>query len=282
LGLTPNPATAASCGSLSGAGATCTSVINTTGSTTIGSGYKLTATNSIISPQVATFGVLPLLTFYAANHGTGWNADMYGQARTTPVSLTESQASAITNGIQGADAICMYEAAQSDWHPNIQPGKKWKAMLVDGVYRIACTSANCTTSGISENRDWVFRPNQQYRNESQNLIGTTTESAIFQFPTLSPLVGYNASSAGNRYYTASFTGLSLQWTPIEAQTCVGATVSSATSKYANSDGSMPARVGMQDRGQGELSSVQLNQNSNNCGFQADNGGINGILCVQQN
>ena len=55
-------------------------------------------------------------------------------------------------GIAKADNWCQTEF-----------GTRYKAMLVDNTpNRKACTSANCATSGITENIDWVLRPNITY------------------------------------------------------------------------------------------------------------------------
>ena len=55
-------------------------------------------------------------------------------------------------GVSGADAKCMADANKPS------DGKTYKAMLTDGSTRIACTSANCTTSGNAEHLGWVLHP----------------------------------------------------------------------------------------------------------------------------
>ncbi len=77
-------------------------------------------------------------------------------------------------GVAGADALCAsaYDAS-------------YKALIVadtgnPSTSRIACTSSNCGTGGLSEHVDWVLSPNTTYvRSDGTTVIGTTNEYGIF-------------------------------------------------------------------------------------------------------
>lgn len=77
------------------------------------------------------------------------------------------------NGIEEADEIC-----QND--PNRPTSSIYKAMIVDGVNRRACTTANCATGGTAEHIDWVMRPSVEYRRSDETTsIQTTTSNGVF-------------------------------------------------------------------------------------------------------
>ncbi|TGK50848.1 DUF1554 domain-containing protein [Leptospira kanakyensis] len=61
-------------------------------------------------------------------------------------------------GISGADAICMNDAKK----PMLPARAVFKAFLADDVNRIACTTSDCSTGGVTENKDWVLKPNTPY------------------------------------------------------------------------------------------------------------------------
>jgi hypothetical protein len=46
--------------------------------------------------------------------------------------------------------------------------------------REACTTPNCS-GGVSENLNWIFRPDIEYRRSDSIIIGNTNSSAIFNF-----------------------------------------------------------------------------------------------------
>ena len=78
-------------------------------------------------------------------------------------------------GIAEADAFCMADAGY--------PGTgTYKALIVDGTNRIACTTANCS-GGAGEHTDWVLKASTAYvRSNGSTAIGTTTAEGIFSFP----------------------------------------------------------------------------------------------------
>jgi hypothetical protein len=106
-------------------------------------------------------------------------------------------------GISGADAQC-----------NTSPPSAgtYKALLVDGTTRVACTSAQCTTGGAAEGVGWVLAPNTKYvRADGTTVIGTTSAAAIFAFP-LTASIGTD----GDSYWT----GLNTDWTT-SSDSCSG-------------------------------------------------------------
>ena len=101
-------------------------------------------------------------------------------------------------GIAGADTFCMTDS-------NTPALGTYKAFLVDGTNRRACSTANCS-GGISENIDWVLKPDTlYYRSNSSTPIMTTNSAGIFVFGTLT-----------NSFLTTTddyWTGLEADWTP---------------------------------------------------------------------
>ncbi|PKA03818.1 hypothetical protein CH375_14725 [Leptospira ellisii] len=99
-------------------------------------------------------------------------------------------------GIAGIDNDCAAD-------PNKPSGGgTYKALVSDGVNRRACTTASCS-NGISENLNWILKPNKEYRRkDGTTVIGTTNASGIFSFPltnspeTLANLVVTNGIATG--------------------------------------------------------------------------------------
>ena len=130
--------------------------------------------------------------------------------------VTSMPLTANFGGISGADAQC-----------NTSPPTvgSYKALLVDGTTRVACTSAQCATSGAAEGVDWVLAPNTKYvRADGTTVIGTTSAAAIFAFP-LTASIGTN----GYSYWT----GLNADWTT-SSDSCSGWT--QTTSGFSASEG----------------------------------------------
>lgn len=110
--------------------------------------------------------------------------------------VTDAGSTGNLGGVSGADARC-----------NASPVKPagtgpYKAMLVDGSARVACTSALCGAGGVSEHVDWVLQPSTDYVRPDGTAIGTTTSVGIFTSVTVG--VGTNNSEV--------WTGLSSSWT----------------------------------------------------------------------
>ncbi|MCW7505583.1 DUF1554 domain-containing protein [Leptospira paudalimensis] len=98
-------------------------------------------------------------------------------------------------GIAGADAKCMADSKK----PSEPVGAVYKAFLVDDVNRIACTTSNCTTGGISEHVDWILKPNTTYKRAVDGvIIATTNSEGIFTTQT---------NDAANPPLSIVFTGL---------------------------------------------------------------------------
>jgi hypothetical protein len=74
-----------------------------------------------------------------------------------------------------ADSVCRYDEA----NPGILNAK---ALIVDKVHRVACTSPFCATSGNSEHVDWVLKPNTPYVRLDGTLIAITDSNALITSP----------------------------------------------------------------------------------------------------
>jgi hypothetical protein len=80
-----------------------------------------------------------------------------------------------SNGIEEADTICNADSNK----PN---SSTYKAMIVDGLNRVACTTAGCS-GGTAEHVDWVLQASTEYRQIDEfTVIATTTTAGIFSFP----------------------------------------------------------------------------------------------------
>ena len=156
--------------------------------------------------------IVPGSIFFAGQNGLGYNGDFESQANNLGANPP------LTSGITGADYLCNYEAANKIWHPTIPNGSTWKAMLVDGSNRIACTTDNCGSAdnqgniGAQQNLNWVLQPFSTYINESGNIIAETNESAIFVFPTNSSIIqGYQTNPAEAYLVPVSWTGMTASY-----------------------------------------------------------------------
>lgn len=116
------------------------------------------------------------------------------------------------NGIAGADAICASDS-------NKPTQATYKAILVDGTTRRACTTANCTNP--AENINWVLHPNTAYvQADGTTAIFTTNSAGIFNFQSDTASNGINAT------LTAVWTGLNNNWTDTATYNCTSWTSSS--------------------------------------------------------
>ena len=136
-------------------------------------------------------------------------------------------ASTTANGILGQtwndiDNLCMADSNK----PN--DGLTYKAMLVgdnNGVQRQACTSANCTTGGSSENINWVLHPNTIY-----NWAGTTNQVFTTNSTGIAPMPIPNQGAPSS---AVLWTGLNQDWTTDSANTCSGWTSTSGNGRLGN-------------------------------------------------
>jgi hypothetical protein len=91
--------------------------------------------------------------------------------------VTSNPSKGNLGGISGADANCL-----TDSNNPLGPGNgNWKAMVVDGSARRACTNPGCS-GGLSEQIDWVLKPNTTYARPDGTIIATTNPVGLFTFP----------------------------------------------------------------------------------------------------
>lgn len=104
-----------------------------------------------------------------------------------------------SGGVAGADTMCSNTSDAN--HPN--NGGSYKALIVDGANRIACTTDDCG-GGASEHTDWVLAASTPYvRSNGSTAIGTTNSIGLF------------ASALTNSISTTegfTWTGLFATWT----------------------------------------------------------------------
>lgn len=85
-------------------------------------------------------------------------------------------------GVTGADAKCQTEKT-SNFASVPGAATEYKAFIVDGVTRMACSNPNCS-GGISENVDWVLKPTTDYYRldgTTDTKVFTTNASGIVNF-----------------------------------------------------------------------------------------------------
>lgn len=109
-------------------------------------------------------------------------------------------------GTAGADAKCNADAGK----PN---ASTYKAILVDGASRIACTAANCApATGVEQSLDWPLFPNKNYvRADGVTAVATSNTNALF----LAPLTN-SIGTGGSQIWV----GLNTDWTT-SVDTCNG-------------------------------------------------------------
>jgi len=106
-------------------------------------------------------------------------------------------------GVIGADAFCQ---AQRPLGAN----GTYKALITDGVSRIACVNENCSSNGIAEHVDWVLAASTEYYRLDDTIeIGITDTVGLFF---IDPELLDNAPSDDGTYV---WTGLHTDWTSAE-------------------------------------------------------------------
>jgi hypothetical protein len=117
-------------------------------------------------------------------------------------------ATGFANGIAGADAFCNNDEGKPE-SPGVGTGL-YKALMVAGTTRVACTSALCP---LGERVDWVLTKNTIYARSDGTIIGTTNSLQLFEFPlnaeVYTPDLGV----------PLSWTGLNANWTSDPANNC---------------------------------------------------------------
>ncbi len=95
--------------------------------------------------------------------------------------------------VSAADAICMADA-------NKPAGSEtYKAMLVEGTTRRACTTDNCS-GGTSEQIDWVLKPNTAYTRVDGTAIGTTDAVGLLGASVTNSIAGGGTVWTGILYF----------------------------------------------------------------------------------
>jgi hypothetical protein len=127
-------------------------------------------------------------------------------------------------GIARADAFC------NDTSDLRHPGTgTYKALLVAGGVRVACTSANCTTGGAAEHVDWPLQASTTYYRAAHSGSGggtytengttpifTTNSNGIFVFGTFTNIIQPSGSQSNPHFWD----GLNTNWTEA-SNTCTG-------------------------------------------------------------
>ncbi|MCB1305334.1 MAG: DUF1554 domain-containing protein [Leptospiraceae bacterium] len=161
--------------------------------------------------------------------------------------VTDSGTQGSRSGISGMDSFCSSDANKPSGDAT------WKALVVDGTSRIACTTANCS-GGTSEHTDWVLKSSKEYRRtDGTTVIGTTTANGIFSFP-LTNQVKLNEG------ITINWTGLLTNW--------------STGSDCANWTDATASEFGNEGK-YGEVDSKLISDGSKECN------NLRRIICVEQ-
>ena len=116
-------------------------------------------------------------------------------------------------GINGADSRCNNDIK----HPY---GTTFKAMLVDGINRIACTTNGCS-GGASEHVGWVLKANTTYFRMDSTVIGTTNSVGL-----LPSSLTNSISSSVLSVWTGLVNSGAGEWTT-SANTCGAWTISAS-------------------------------------------------------
>lgn len=138
--------------------------------------------------------------------------------------VTSSQYNGNLGGITGADTKCNADSSKP------ADGSTYKAILVDGTNREACTTSNCS-GGPGEHTDWVLVATTSYVRASDSVVlFTTNANGIFVFGSMS-----NSFSSGTQVK---------YWSGFSNATIWGASGTICTS-FTNTTGS--GRVGLSDQ-----------------------------------
>lgn len=245
--------------------------------------------------QLHVLVINPYLMYFAHNATNGYTGDLLGQA-------INKGASGINSGIAGADYLCNHDESK----PSSLTDVTYKAMIVDGINRQACYSADCIFEGPKENIDWVLKPMAAYKNTNNAVSIVTNESGIYTFipdyltpsitqPSLNALIYLPGNFTIDYGIAFQWTGLSGVWTmyPPTSATNTGlcSTLNGATTSYwDNSSNIGTGNVGNQFSdiptfSAPTLTLTQLAAGNRSCAESAlvsvSSTWINGLICVQQ-
>ncbi|ALO02026.1 DUF1554 domain-containing protein [Leptospira interrogans] len=172
-------------------------------------------------------------------------------------------------GISGADAYCNSHIPSS-----LSGTGSYKAMLVDGVNRVATTVGPNSSSG---QKDWVFIKNTSYYRPDGKMVFTTNDAGLFDFST-----GSLSYAFVDSFYLWDFgiwTGLQSNWKTVPStQLC-----SSGSQPWTNGNASVQGGIGYANYKTGTSISAgsipcqwKETQDPNSQGSMEM-----GILCVQE-
>ncbi len=224
--------------SISGSGTT-TITINLNGGVCIG------------SQSIVLTTAMSKITDLIGNSGAGTKTLTLNHAY-KKIFVTAAAYNGDLGGIRGADDKCAADSNKPD-------SNTYKAMVVDtsGKTRLACTSANCATGGISENVAWVLAANTDYaRIDGSSPIATTTSAGIFAFPLIN---GFTATTK------IVITGLDASWNGPTSQNCSGWTTASSGGPFSMNTAQDSSAT----------TNLSIQATSDNCG------GNHYLYCVEQ-
>ncbi|AXR68586.1 DUF1554 domain-containing protein [Leptospira mayottensis] len=172
-------------------------------------------------------------------------------------------------GISGADAYCNSRI------PSGLPGTgSYKAMLVDGINRVATTVGSNSSSG---QKDWVFQKNTSYYRADGRMVFTTNDAGLFDFS-----AGNLSNAFADSFYVWDFgiwTGLQSNWKTVPStQLC-----SSASLPWTSGSVSVSGGIGYANYNNG----TSISAGSIPCQWKEaqdpnSQGSMEmGILCVQE-
>ena len=162
------------------------------------------------------------------------------------------------NPILGADDFCANQKPAS----LRGTGTDYKAMIVDGTNRIACTNANCAGGG--PHSSWIMRADTEYRRADDQTVFTTNSNAVFDFGAASLTAAFDTDATPLHWWT----GLDQDWrTTVSGNTCV----------------SWATNVGGFDGTYGSSAATDNNSISDvaNSNFGDGCNTLNRLLCVEQ-
>ena len=175
--------------------------------------YNRIMKNAFMKLQKLSFYTFCFLSFLSCE-----SASIYSSSLTKIIWVTND---GVGNGAFGslnaADDFCDNDSNNPD------TSASYKAMIAFPGQRIACTTANCTST--SENSNWVLTANTSYYRPDGTLIGTTNSGGIFT----------SLSNAIESVGAATYTGLTSNWTT--GNTCNSWTNTAGVAHVGDSDSS---------------------------------------------
>lgn len=144
------------------------------------------------------------------------SVDIYDNDVIKKIFVTSNSYNGNMGGVAGVDAKCMSDPAY--------PGSgTYRALIADGVTRVACTTANCG-GGASENVNWVLQPYVNYvRAAGGAALFQTNAAGIFVFGAMTN----SFTGTAQTYYS----GLNADWTTAAGLTCTQWTSTAGNFRY---------------------------------------------------